>query len=173
MKYVCGTGTQGHINPVRFSLEPRFGSSSNTASFGTLASQNAPTFGSLSQQTSGFGTQNSGFSGFGSGTGGKQLCSLKEQVFLDTQLSVSKAEMAEKTRFFIKTGSPVPFLTKEMTEFIFSQDLRTPENGSLTRLWIQRQGGGTFVSCVCTARSIFRSRDRCPVLSSHRLRRHT
>ncbi|XP_007651481.1 nuclear pore complex protein Nup214 isoform X2 [Cricetulus griseus] len=46
-----------------------FGSSSNTASFGTLASQNAPTFGSLSQQTSGFGTQNSGFSGFGSGTG--------------------------------------------------------------------------------------------------------
>ncbi|XP_055456159.1 nuclear pore complex protein Nup214 isoform X1 [Psammomys obesus] len=46
-----------------------FGSSSNTASFGTLASQNAPTFGSLSQQTSGFGTQNSGFSGFGSSTG--------------------------------------------------------------------------------------------------------
>ncbi|XP_021079544.1 nuclear pore complex protein Nup214 isoform X2 [Mesocricetus auratus] len=46
-----------------------FGSSSSTASFGTLASQNAPTFGSLSQQTSGFGTQNSGFSGFGSGTG--------------------------------------------------------------------------------------------------------
>ncbi|KAL1786322.1 nuclear pore complex protein Nup214 isoform X2 [Sigmodon hispidus] len=46
-----------------------FGSSSNTASFGTLASQNAPTFGSLSQQTSGFGTQNSSFSGFGSGTG--------------------------------------------------------------------------------------------------------
>ncbi|XP_033050111.1 nuclear pore complex protein Nup214 isoform X5 [Trachypithecus francoisi] len=47
-----------------------FGSSSNTTSFGTLASQNAPTFGSLSQQTSGFGTQSSGFSGFGSGTGG-------------------------------------------------------------------------------------------------------
>ncbi|XP_054376694.1 nuclear pore complex protein Nup214 isoform X4 [Pongo abelii] len=46
-----------------------FGSSSNTTSFGTLASQNAPTFGSLSQQTSGFGTQSSGFSGFGSGTG--------------------------------------------------------------------------------------------------------
>ncbi|XP_051023152.1 LOW QUALITY PROTEIN: nuclear pore complex protein Nup214 [Acomys russatus] len=46
-----------------------FGSGSNTASFGTLASQNAPTFGSLSQQTSGFGTQSSGFSGFGSGTG--------------------------------------------------------------------------------------------------------
>ncbi|XP_038960678.1 nuclear pore complex protein Nup214 isoform X1 [Rattus norvegicus] len=46
-----------------------FGSSSNTASFGTLASQNAPTFGSLSQQTSGFGTPSSGFSGFGSGTG--------------------------------------------------------------------------------------------------------
>ncbi|XP_045144434.1 nuclear pore complex protein Nup214 isoform X2 [Echinops telfairi] len=47
-----------------------FGSSSNTTSFGTLASQNAPTFGSLSQQTSGFGTQSSGFSGFGSGGGG-------------------------------------------------------------------------------------------------------
>ncbi|XP_077823551.1 nuclear pore complex protein Nup214 isoform X1 [Macaca mulatta] len=50
-----------------------FGSSSNTTSFGTLASQNAPTFGSLSQQTSGFGTQSSGFSGFGSGTGGELL----------------------------------------------------------------------------------------------------
>uniref|UniRef100_F7EZK9 Nucleoporin 214 n=1 Tax=Callithrix jacchus TaxID=9483 RepID=F7EZK9_CALJA len=49
-----------------------FGSSSNTTSFGTLASQNAPTFGSLSQQTSGFGTQSGGFSGFGSGTGGKE-----------------------------------------------------------------------------------------------------
>ncbi|XP_058158193.1 nuclear pore complex protein Nup214 isoform X12 [Dasypus novemcinctus] len=47
-----------------------FGSSSNTTSFGTLASQNAPTFGSLSQQTSGFGTQSGGFSGFGSGGGG-------------------------------------------------------------------------------------------------------
>ncbi|XP_045701839.1 nuclear pore complex protein Nup214 isoform X2 [Phyllostomus hastatus] len=47
-----------------------FGSSSSTTSFGTLASQNAPTFGSLSQQTSGFGTQSGGFSGFGSGTGG-------------------------------------------------------------------------------------------------------
>ncbi|KAM5186777.1 nuclear pore complex protein Nup214 isoform 1-T1 [Callospermophilus lateralis] len=47
-----------------------FGSSSSTTSFGTLASQNAPTFGSLSRQTSGFGTQSSGFSGFGSGTGG-------------------------------------------------------------------------------------------------------
>ncbi|XP_028918312.1 nuclear pore complex protein Nup214 isoform X2 [Ornithorhynchus anatinus] len=47
-----------------------FGSSSNTTSFGTLASQNAPTFGSLSQQTPGFGTQNSGFTSFGtSGTG--------------------------------------------------------------------------------------------------------
>ncbi|XP_036769446.2 nuclear pore complex protein Nup214 isoform X2 [Manis pentadactyla] len=46
-----------------------FGSSS-TSSFGTLASQNAPTFGSLSQQTSGFGAQSSGFSGFGSGGGG-------------------------------------------------------------------------------------------------------
>ncbi|XP_053415288.1 nuclear pore complex protein Nup214 isoform X3 [Nycticebus coucang] len=47
-----------------------FGSSGNTTSFGTLASQNAPTFGSLSQQTSGFGTQGGGFSSFGSGTGG-------------------------------------------------------------------------------------------------------
>ncbi|KAM5328538.1 nuclear pore complex protein Nup214 isoform 2-T2 [Glossophaga mutica] len=47
-----------------------FGSSSNTTSFGTLASQNAPTFGSLSQQTTGFGTQSGGFSGFGSGAGG-------------------------------------------------------------------------------------------------------
>ncbi|XP_028372081.1 nuclear pore complex protein Nup214 [Phyllostomus discolor] len=47
-----------------------FGSSSSTTSFGTLASQNAPTFGSLSQQTSGFGTQSGGFSGFGSGAGG-------------------------------------------------------------------------------------------------------
>ncbi|XP_029776915.1 nuclear pore complex protein Nup214 [Suricata suricatta] len=46
-----------------------FGSSSNTTSFGTLASQNAPTFGSLSQQTSGFGTQSRGFSSFGSGGG--------------------------------------------------------------------------------------------------------
>ncbi|XP_036605331.1 nuclear pore complex protein Nup214 isoform X2 [Trichosurus vulpecula] len=47
-----------------------FGSSSNTTSFGTLASQNAPTFGSLSQQTPGFGTQSSGFSGFGASGGG-------------------------------------------------------------------------------------------------------
>ncbi|XP_072816412.1 nuclear pore complex protein Nup214 isoform X3 [Vicugna pacos] len=46
-----------------------FGSSSNTTSFGTLASQNAPTFGSLSQQSSGFGTQSGGFSSFGSGGG--------------------------------------------------------------------------------------------------------
>ncbi|XP_065784305.1 nuclear pore complex protein Nup214 isoform X4 [Muntiacus reevesi] len=47
-----------------------FGSSSNTTSFGTLASQNAPTFGSLSQQSAGFGSQSGGFSGFGSGGGG-------------------------------------------------------------------------------------------------------
>ncbi|XP_066112028.1 nuclear pore complex protein Nup214 isoform X2 [Saccopteryx bilineata] len=45
-----------------------FGNSSSTTSFGNLASQNAPTFGSLSQQTSGFGTQSGGFSGFGSGS---------------------------------------------------------------------------------------------------------
>uniref|UniRef100_A0A8C9K505 Nucleoporin 214 n=1 Tax=Panthera tigris altaica TaxID=74533 RepID=A0A8C9K505_PANTA len=49
-----------------------FGSSSSTTSFGTLASQNAPTFGSLSQQTSGFGTQSRGFSSFGSGGGGRR-----------------------------------------------------------------------------------------------------
>ncbi|KAG8509481.1 Nuclear pore complex protein Nup214, partial [Galemys pyrenaicus] len=48
-----------------------FGSSSSTTSFGTLASQNAPTFGSLSRQTTGFGAQSGGFSGFGSGGGGK------------------------------------------------------------------------------------------------------
>uniref|UniRef100_A0A2K5EP34 Nuclear pore complex protein Nup214 n=1 Tax=Aotus nancymaae TaxID=37293 RepID=A0A2K5EP34_AOTNA len=58
-----------------------FGSSSNTTSFGTLASQNAPTFGSLSQQTSGFGTQSGGFSGFGSGTGGKLPQVLSVQGF--------------------------------------------------------------------------------------------
>ncbi|XP_027622456.1 nuclear pore complex protein Nup214 isoform X2 [Tupaia chinensis] len=57
-----------------------FGSSSNTTSFGTLASQNAPTFGSLSQQTSGFGTQSSGFSGFGSGTGGFSFGSSNSSV---------------------------------------------------------------------------------------------
>uniref|UniRef100_A0A8C3W7L1 Nuclear pore complex protein Nup214 n=1 Tax=Catagonus wagneri TaxID=51154 RepID=A0A8C3W7L1_9CETA len=47
-----------------------FGSGGNTTSFGTLASQNAPTFGSLSQQSSGFGAQSGAFSGFGSGGGG-------------------------------------------------------------------------------------------------------
>ncbi|XP_075416734.1 nuclear pore complex protein Nup214 isoform X2 [Tenrec ecaudatus] len=57
-----------------------FGSSSNTTSFGTLASQNAPTFGSLSQQTSGFGTQSSGFSGFGSGGGGFSFGSSNSSV---------------------------------------------------------------------------------------------
>ncbi|XP_008247276.1 nuclear pore complex protein Nup214 isoform X3 [Oryctolagus cuniculus] len=57
-----------------------FGSSSNTTSFGTLASQNAPTFGSLSQQTSGFGTQSGGFSGFGSGTGGFSFGSSNSSV---------------------------------------------------------------------------------------------
>lgn len=58
---------------------PRFGSSSSTTSFGTLAGQNAPTFGSLSQQTSGFGTQSGGFSGFGSGTGGRQTAATSRQ----------------------------------------------------------------------------------------------
>ncbi|XP_071881562.1 nuclear pore complex protein Nup214 isoform X4 [Anas platyrhynchos] len=46
------------------------GTSSNTASFGTLANQNTPTFGSLSQQGTGFGTQSSGFSAFGTVGGG-------------------------------------------------------------------------------------------------------
>ncbi|XP_021269246.1 nuclear pore complex protein Nup214 isoform X2 [Numida meleagris] len=46
------------------------GTSNNTASFGTLANQNTPTFGSLSQQGAGFGTQSSGFSAFGTGGGG-------------------------------------------------------------------------------------------------------
>ncbi|EHB00217.1 Nuclear pore complex protein Nup214 [Heterocephalus glaber] len=63
-------GPRGHLIMVPFYLEPRFGSSSNTTSFGTLASQNAPTFGSLSQQNSSFGTQSGGFSGFGPSTGG-------------------------------------------------------------------------------------------------------
>ncbi|XP_057576344.1 nuclear pore complex protein Nup214 isoform X2 [Hippopotamus amphibius kiboko] len=57
-----------------------FGSSSNTTSFGTLASQNAPTFGSLSQQSSGFGTQSGGFSGFGSGGGGFSFGSSSSSV---------------------------------------------------------------------------------------------
>lgn len=57
-----------------------FGSSSSTTSFGTLAGQNAPTFGSLSQQTSGFGTQSGGFSGFGSGTGGFSFGSSNSSV---------------------------------------------------------------------------------------------
>ncbi|XP_030150358.1 nuclear pore complex protein Nup214 isoform X4 [Lynx canadensis] len=57
-----------------------FGSSSSTTSFGTLASQNAPTFGSLSQQTSGFGTQSRGFSSFGSGGGGFSFGSSSSSV---------------------------------------------------------------------------------------------
>ncbi|XP_026891209.2 nuclear pore complex protein Nup214 isoform X1 [Acinonyx jubatus] len=57
-----------------------FGSSSSTTSFGTLASQNAPTFGSLSQQTSGFGTQSRGFSSFGSGGGGFSFGSSNSSV---------------------------------------------------------------------------------------------
>ncbi|XP_073486415.1 nuclear pore complex protein Nup214 isoform X2 [Aquarana catesbeiana] len=47
-----------------------FGSNTPTATFGNLASQTTPTFGTLSQQGPGFGGQNSGFSGFGSGSGG-------------------------------------------------------------------------------------------------------
>ncbi|KAL7980883.1 hypothetical protein Chor_002037 [Crotalus horridus] len=47
-----------------------FGSTASTVSFGTLAGQNTPTFGSLSQQPTGFGTQGSGFTGFGSSGGG-------------------------------------------------------------------------------------------------------
>ncbi|XP_054249611.1 nuclear pore complex protein Nup214 [Indicator indicator] len=46
------------------------GTSNSTASFGTLANQNTPSFGSLSQQGTAFGTQNSGFSAFGTGGGG-------------------------------------------------------------------------------------------------------
>ncbi|XP_055964816.1 nuclear pore complex protein Nup214 isoform X1 [Sorex fumeus] len=57
-----------------------FGSGSNTTSFGTLASQNAPTFGSLSQQTSGFGTQSGGFAGFGAGSGGFSFGSSNSSV---------------------------------------------------------------------------------------------
>uniref|UniRef100_A0A8C6YRQ4 Nucleoporin 214 n=1 Tax=Nothoprocta perdicaria TaxID=30464 RepID=A0A8C6YRQ4_NOTPE len=52
------------------------GTSSNTASFGTLANQNTPTFGSLSQQGPGFGTQSSGFSAFGTGGGALICCAL-------------------------------------------------------------------------------------------------
>ncbi|XP_061460397.1 nuclear pore complex protein Nup214 isoform X2 [Rhineura floridana] len=47
-----------------------FGGTASTVSFGTLAGQNTPTFGSLSQQPTGFGTQGTGFSGFGSSGGG-------------------------------------------------------------------------------------------------------
>ncbi|XP_077347611.1 nuclear pore complex protein Nup214 isoform X2 [Lithobates pipiens] len=47
-----------------------FGSNTPTATFGNLASQTTPTFGTLSQQGPGFGGQNSGFPGFGSGSGG-------------------------------------------------------------------------------------------------------
>lgn len=75
---------------VRSSLEPRFGSSSNTASFGTLASQNAPTFGSLSQQTPGFGTQSGGFSGFGSGSGGRQRVAFPGRARAPSPLNKSK-----------------------------------------------------------------------------------
>ncbi|KAM4877480.1 nuclear pore complex protein Nup214 isoform 2-T2 [Thomomys bottae] len=57
-----------------------FGSSNNTTSFGTLASQNAPSFGSLSQQTPGFGAQSGGFSGFGSGSGGFNFGSSNSSV---------------------------------------------------------------------------------------------
>ncbi|XP_069774712.1 nuclear pore complex protein Nup214-like isoform X2 [Narcine bancroftii] len=47
-----------------------FGSNPNAQTFGNLASQSNPaTFGSVSQQGSGFGTQGTGFSGFGSSGG--------------------------------------------------------------------------------------------------------
>ncbi|KAK7896569.1 hypothetical protein WMY93_021894 [Mugilogobius chulae] len=42
-----------------------FGSTSNAPTFGALANQSAPSFGGLSQQGSTFGSQPSGFSGFG------------------------------------------------------------------------------------------------------------
>ncbi|CAK6433520.1 unnamed protein product [Pipistrellus nathusii] len=57
-----------------------FGSGSSTTSFGTLAGQNAPTFGALSQQTSSFGAQSGGFSGFGAGTGGFSFGSSNSSV---------------------------------------------------------------------------------------------
>ncbi|XP_053551762.1 nuclear pore complex protein Nup214 isoform X2 [Bombina bombina] len=47
-----------------------FGSSTSNTTFGSLASQNTPTFGALSQQGTGFGAQSSGFSGFASGGAG-------------------------------------------------------------------------------------------------------
>ncbi|XP_069465381.1 nuclear pore complex protein Nup214 isoform X2 [Ambystoma mexicanum] len=46
-----------------------FGSTNNTTTFGSMASQSTPTFGSLTQPTPGFGAPSSGFSGFGSGAG--------------------------------------------------------------------------------------------------------
>ncbi|XP_069093176.1 nuclear pore complex protein Nup214 isoform X1 [Pleurodeles waltl] len=46
-----------------------FGSTNNTTTFGSIASQSAPTFGTLSQPASGFGAPASGFSGFGSPAG--------------------------------------------------------------------------------------------------------
>ncbi|KAM3911356.1 nuclear pore complex protein Nup214 isoform 2-T2 [Leptodactylus fuscus] len=45
------------------------GGSSSGTTFGSLANQNTPSFGALSQQPTGFGGQNSGF-GFGSGNSG-------------------------------------------------------------------------------------------------------
>ncbi|KAM5156915.1 nuclear pore complex protein Nup214 [Mantella aurantiaca] len=47
-----------------------FGNNTPSASFGSLASQNTPTFGSLSQQGTGFGQQSSGFPGFGPSSSG-------------------------------------------------------------------------------------------------------
>ncbi|XP_075434813.1 nuclear pore complex protein Nup214 isoform X3 [Ascaphus truei] len=47
-----------------------FGGGSSNTTFGSLATQNTPTFGALSQQPSSFGGQSGGFSGFGSGGGG-------------------------------------------------------------------------------------------------------
>lgn len=75
-KVKSGSGSSPFFCEAALTIHPyhtRFGSSSNTTSFGTLANQNAPTFGSLSQQTSGFGTQSGAFSGFGTGGGGRQL----------------------------------------------------------------------------------------------------
>ncbi|XP_053329266.1 nuclear pore complex protein Nup214 [Spea bombifrons] len=47
-----------------------FGSNTGSTTFGSLATQNTPTFGSLSQNPGFGGQQSSGFSGFGSSTGG-------------------------------------------------------------------------------------------------------
>lgn len=62
-------------------------SSPSAPSFGGLANQSAPSFGGLAQQGPGFGSQPSGFSGFGQQpqTGGETTTSLAF-IFLPTPL---------------------------------------------------------------------------------------